>query len=152
MRLHNLNKRRGFALVAAIGVMVLVGIFAFAAATTAQFTYAFSQARFSDQQLGRILREAAVAEMASPQPASADQKRPVITTETAAGNNVVVTAAELPGQQGLQMLGGALKPREGDQVLELRAMHRDKFVRGANYLVNRSGNRTAPILLREVRP
>ncbi len=149
-RLQNTN-RRGFALIAAIGTLAVLMVFAMAAAGSAEFTLGFSRARTADLRLASAVEEgaellAAGAAVASDKPAALIEPRP------GAKNDVTVTATlELSAEA--KLLGEALAARDGDALVRLEAARGVAAVQRVSvFLINGAGNRRAPILLQESRP
>lgn len=148
-------RRRGFALVAAIGVLAILVIFAVAAAGVTQFTIGFSQARAADRRLGAALEQsAALLASRPPQALSADGAAhtfALVEARPGSRDDVAVTATVgLAPDPGL--LGPALALREGDTVVRLEARRPGgRYTRTATYLMNTAGQRRTPILLQESR-
>ncbi len=145
-------KRRGFALIAAIGTLAVLMVFAMAAAGSAEFTLGFSRARTADQKLGAALEEgagflAAGADIATGKATALIQPRP------GAKDDVTVTAT-VEQSVDPDLLGQALAVRDGDLQVRLEAARSGAAApqRIAVYLINGAGNRRAPILLQERRP
>ena len=163
IRLRNERRDRAFALVASIGVLAVLMIFAISAAGTAQFTVSFSAARTADRRLGSALEEgmALLAAGGLKQPGEGGGAGAGATTSTVlliaprsgSADDVVVSAT-----QGLTPEPGLLPPSlpycEGDTLVLLEAGRADGrgWCRSALVLLNTAGHRRAPILLRETRP
>lgn len=165
MKTRGMNGRRdrAFALVAAIGVLAVLMIFAIAAAGTAQFTVTFSAARAADRRLGSALEEG-IALLAA---GGAEELKGGGTAGAGATTSTVLLIAARPGAaddvvvsatRGLTPEPGLLPPslasREGDTFVLLEAGRADGrgSRRTALVLLNAAGYRRAPILLRETRP
>ena len=148
------KRRSGFALIAAIGVLVLLMMMAFGAAATAQFTYGFSRARVKDHEYSMLMRDAsdALQQRGIPEPGTPPFQ--VLQTQSVAKNDIEVSATVQLPEVGRNLLGSALKLREGDRVVEFTAAPAitGKVSRVSNYLMNSKGLRSAPILLLERRP
>lgn len=163
MKTRGMNGRRdrAFALVAAIGVLAVLMIFAIAAAGTAQFTVTFSAARAADRRLGSALEEGiallaagGAEELKGGGTAGATTSTVLlIAARPGAADDVVVSATRgLTPEPGL--LPPSLASREGDTFVLLEAGRADGrgSRRTALVLLNAAGYRRAPILLRETRP
>jgi hypothetical protein len=152
VRIGSSRQERGFAIIAAIGVLAILMILGFGAAVVTQFTYGFSRARVADREYSDVLREGAqlLATRSVPEPGSPTFE--VWKHEGSGKNDVQVSATVQLAEVGTKLLGAALKPREGDRVVELTASAPSGKVRRSSfYLINVSGARTAPILLLERR-
>ncbi len=145
-------EQRGFALIAALGVMVLLSIMAFGAATTAHFTYGLSKARQLDRQLGEMLREASKLLSVQMVPGAPEAAFPVLNARTLSGRDVQVSGTLVRPEVATTLLSAALQPRDGDHVVELAAAVQGlPGLRSSVYLINARGMRHAPILLLERR-
>ena len=160
-RLRSSAARRGFALLAAIGVLAVLMILAVAAVGSAQFTLGFSQARTADQRLGQALEEGAtilrprLPDLVKKAAASWSAEQTSTTVELikprpGVKDDVVVSATlGLVTGEGLP---AGVQPRDGDFMVRLEAGRLDRPLRrSAIYLVNSAGLRRAPILIQEGR-
>lgn len=151
---------RGFALVAAIGVLAVLMIFAISAASTAQFTLGFSHARTADRRLGSALDEgvallaAGRSELLKPGAAGSKPSSVALIEARPGSKNDVVVSATVGLQPDPALLPSALAAREGDLIVRLDAARADGrgSRRSALVLMNSAGQRRAPILLQETRP
>lgn len=144
--------QRGFAVIAAIGVLAILMIMAFGAAAITQFTYGLTRARVSDREYSDLLRESAQLLATRPLPEPGSPAFEVLKHRAAAKGDVQVSATVQLAEVGNKLLGAALKPRDGDRVVELAASSPSgRVTRTSVYLLNISGARTAPILLLERR-
>lgn len=132
--------RRGFALIAAIGVLAVLTILVFGAATRAHVTHTLTAADLATHRLAGALHAQARMLMAG-----ADPAKPL-----AGDDDLTLTVkapAEAPASPALDTLG----KRDGDIFAEIAVS--SNRLRGAGrtaiYLVNTKGQRSAPILLRE---
>lgn len=146
------QRERAFALITALGVLVLLMIMAFGAAATVEFTYGFTRARLSDREYGELLRDSShlLLERGLPQPGSTIE---LLKTNTLGTRDVQVSATVQLPEIAKNLLGSALRLRDGDQFVELNAARvaTGRISRGAVYLINTKGARQAPILLLEKR-
>jgi hypothetical protein len=149
----NTRRQAGFVLITALGVLVLLMIMAFSSAVTVEFTNSFSRARSTDREYGRLLRDSAQL-LSQHQLASPGTPKELLRTTTLSKQDVQVSATLLMPEIGNVLLGQALKPRAGDQVVELALapLSTGKIARGAVYLVNNQGARGSAILLQDKRP
>jgi hypothetical protein len=132
---------------------VLLMIMAFGAAVTVEFTRSFSQARLTDREYGEILRDSMHVLAQRPLPAPGTTVE-LLKTSSLSRRDVQVSATVQQPEIGKDLLGSALRMRQGDQVVELTAapLSTGRICRGAVYLVNTAGQRNTPILLLEKRP
>ena len=150
------DRRRGFALIFAIGVLAVLVMVVMAAANSAQFTYVFAHARARDQQLGRAIRHAVdtVASRdwaAKPVPAQPETIE-IAASDPDARDAVMTRALIAPRVPDEKTYGGVLAPREGDVLVRIEAETARKSARRvALYLFNAGAKRPAPILLEETR-
>jgi hypothetical protein len=154
--MNKLRLRRdlAFVLLAAIGVLAILGSLAYAAATTTQFTYSFARLREQDKALVSALRVAAELLMRNPG---------AIEKVTANTEPTTVFEAPVPGRSGSyfvtamsagQQANVPVLARDGDVVLRLAVRGPSKFLpaREALYLLNAKQQRSAPILMSEFKP
>lgn len=149
---------RGFALVAAIGVLAVLMIFAMSAAGTAEFTLGFSSARQLDRRLSAAIEEGTSLLMDDPsgfaQESSSGSSETVFLIPPREGSPAdVVVSATLGLAPEPEELGPALAVREGDRLVRLEAARADGRGqrRSSLYLINSAGQRRVPILLQEAR-
>ncbi len=146
------RRRRGFALLAALGVLSVVFIMAVSASMAARFTWSFLGMRLADQKLRNAARGAAEALAARPElleAAKAEQGLQLAFPGRAPGDGIAVLAAVAGSTQTLA--ARFLAPREGDAtvLLSASALLPRQARHEALYLVNVQGRRRAPILLEE---
>ncbi|MGI8905651.1 MAG: hypothetical protein ACR2IE_04075 [Candidatus Sumerlaeaceae bacterium] len=148
------QKQRGFALITALGVLALLMIMAFGAASVTQFTFSLSQARLTDRSYGDMLREGAELLQMRGVPEEGTPTVEVLRAQSLSRRDVQVSATVQQLETGRNLLGTALTLRNGDRVVELTAAPTStgRISRGAVYLLNVQGARNAPILLLERRP
>ena len=148
MRLQNEN--RAFAMLAAIGVLAVLGLLVMGTANTAQVTHAFARARTVDSVLTDL-----TAEMARHLAADA-----TLTSGAAVGATVLeVDAGDVTGKaitagaDARALVGTVIRPHEGDVIVSIEAGRKDgrSLHRTAIYLVTPRSPRAAPILLSEER-
>jgi hypothetical protein len=149
-------RRRGFALVFAIGVLAVLVMVVMAGANSAQFTYSFAHGRARDQQLGQAIRYAVdtiaardwKAKPVPAQPETVEFAAPVPEAKDAVTARAVI-APQAPDEKTYR---GLLAAREGDVLVRVEAETAVKSARrSALYLLNAGGKRPAPILLEEAR-
>ncbi|AXA36048.1 MAG: hypothetical protein D6691_05425 [Candidatus Hydrogenedentota bacterium] len=148
------QKNLAFVLLAAIGVLAILGSLAFAAASSTQFTYSFARLREQDKALVSALRVGAELLAQNPvtvQKVAAGSDPTTIFEATVPGASVpyVVTAMSAGQRSDLPV-----PPREGDVVLRLEVRGPSKLLpaREAVFLLNTMQQRPAPILLSESKP
>ncbi|PKO20002.1 hypothetical protein CVU37_00575 [candidate division BRC1 bacterium HGW-BRC1-1] len=148
MRLQNGN--RAFAMLAAIGVLAVLGLLVMGTANTAQVTHAFARARTVDCVLTDL-----TAEMARHLAADA-----TLTSGAAVGATVLeVDAGDITGKaitagaDARALVGTVVRPRDGDVIVKIEAERKDgrSLHRTATYLVTPQAPRATPILLSEER-
>ncbi|MCX7717720.1 MAG: hypothetical protein N2111_04855 [Candidatus Sumerlaeaceae bacterium] len=132
--------RRGFALIAALGVLAVLTILVFGAATRAHVTHTLTAADLAQHRLASALNAQARLLMTG-----ADPGKPL-----AGDDDLTLTVqmlAEPPASPAVDLLG----KREGDLFAEIQVSSRrlQGAGRRAIYLVNTKGQRSAPILIAE---
>lgn len=152
MKRISTRANRAFALITALGVLVILMIMAFGAAATVEFTYNFSRARLSDREYGELLRDSSQLLIAHglPKPGVPVE---ILKTSSLGKRDVQVSATVQLPELGKNLLGSVLHLRDGDQVVELTAapLTTGRISRGAVYIINTRGARQGPILLLEKR-
>ena len=161
------RRRRGFALLAALGVLAVLTILAAAAAGSVSFTRGLAVERNRERALtsalshGADLLGARGCEMLKSASASASAAATSTTLLAPAGEGVAVTASA-PAAPDRALLGDAFAPRDGDVAVRIEARPTRAGAAGkpavsagagraAVYLFNTGGGRRSPILLRETR-
>jgi len=133
-------RRRGFALIAAIGVLAVLTILVFGAATRAHVTHTLAAADLATHRLASALHSQASLLMAG-----ADASRPLT------GDDDLTLTVRILQQPPASPAVASVGRRDGDQYAEITAS--SKRLRGAGrtaiYLVNTQGKRSAPILVQE---
>lgn len=146
-----LRKNLAFVLLAAIGVLAILGSLAFAAASSTQFTYSFARLREQDKALVSALRVGAELLMQNPtsieRAAAGSDPTTVFEASSPGASATYVVTARAAGQ-GSDL---PFPSREGDVVLRLEVRGPSKLLpaREALYLLNTKQQRPAPILLSE---
>jgi len=150
--LFRARNRRGFALIVALSVLVLLSMLAFGAASIVHVNQVFLTAKLDDRRLGSVLNEAAQQFMASPISFPDSSEKEVLKTKIGV-HEIQILASVMNDQQGFPLLGTALKPRSGDRVVifSVAAGPQSRPRRSAIYLINGEGHRKRPILLLEKR-
>lgn len=134
------NRARGFAMIAALGVLAVVSIVVLSAASSTQFTHAFVGRDFRDSRLRQAIvtqaRMLANSELDRGPSASDDEVKVTVTLY----------------DKDLKDIGtDAVARRDGDVIATISAEFalRNEGTRTSVYLVNTKGQRKAPILLTE---
>ena len=148
---------RGFALIAAIGVLAVLAIIVFAAASSAQFTANFASLDGRDYRLCNAVEAGLAQVLARDLPAwkQGDAPRTVTLPAAPAGyNEDLVVTATIGLAPSREVSPPDIAARAGDVLVAVQAspaQGRHGMSRQNTYLVNLLGHRPGPILLEETR-
>lgn len=131
---------RGFALIAALGVLAVLTVLVFGAATRAHVTHTLTAADLSTHRLASALDAQARLLMTG-----ADPDKPL------AGDEDLTLKVTMLAEPPASPATGVLGRRDGDRFAEITVT--SKRLKGAGrraiYLLNTKGQRSAPILVTE---
>lgn len=148
---------RGFALIAAIGVLAVLAIIVFAAASSAQFTSSYASLDVRDYRLCNAVESGLAQVLARELPAwkAGDAPKTVTLAPPPEGyNDDLVVSATIGLSPSRDLQPPIIASRAGDVLVAVQAapaLGRRGVSRQNVYLVNPLGNRPGPILLEETR-
>lgn len=149
------SRKKGFALIVAIGVLALLFILVFAGANTSQVTRTFSRARERDRELTDATRQAVLhlVKTRASDLAPADTPSVIeVVRAPESGAPAIAVKATAGIRADAATLGKVLVGRPGDALLRVEARKTNGAATvAATYLVNTQNGRKAPILLKEER-
>lgn len=144
------RKSSGYALIAAIGVVAVLGLLIIGAVNNAQVTYSFARSRTSDKVLADLTAE--MARRLAARPALTTGAAPGATLlEVTTGDGVTAKATVADGDPR-RLVGTLIRRQDADMLVRIDAGRPGGrgLQRGALYLVTPGGTRP-PILLAEER-